>query len=417
MTNSRWRVLLIVCVVAAALGKFAFAARSTGTNDLMFYQYSWRKSLEPAGGMGLYRDGISHVDVLGRPYYHEHYMNPPFVIHLLRACGFLATQVGLHFPFWMRVPSILADAAIVLLLWRMLAPQRARDWLALMAVALSPVSLLISGFHGSTDSLVVLFVLLTVYFLGKPEGGVWAGLAFGMSLNIKIWPAMFIPAILLWLPDWRARIRFSLAAGAVFAVASMPFLAQDPFLVIRRLLGYPSVYGQWGTSRLVTWASAAWSSDGFSKLFEAYGRFLMLASIGVFGWWLQTRRPDAPLRLRIAILTGVFLSFTPGFGVQYLSWMTPWLALAGVEAVMAYSFAGTVFLYVVYRHWSVGRWILADSYQLGPWSGTAIFYELFCWITVLIVTWCLWQLMPKPAPVTVEAPQRDVVKHSRKRKK
>jgi hypothetical protein len=385
-------------------GKLIFAYKTVGTNDLLFYQASWRKSIEPAGGIGLYRDGVAHIDRRGNQYYHEHYMNPPFVIHLLRACGYLATDVAFHFPFWLRAPSILADAGILFLLWKMVRPASPRAWLALIVAALSPVTFMISGFHGSTDSVVVFFLMLSVWLLRKPDRALAAGLAFGMSLNIKIWPAMLAPALLVWLPSWKERIRFSLASGAVLLIGSMPFLAQDPELVIRRLLGYPSVYGQWGTSRIVS-VVAAWGNwNAASKLFESYGRFLMLAAVAGLGIWLQRRRQGSSIELRIALLTGVFLSLTPGFGVQYLAWLAPWVVLVGVEAVMAFSFAGGVFLYVVYNYWSMGQWVVADSYQRDPWSGVTILYELLCWLTVLLITWCFWrqlsqQIVPEPAPV------------------
>lgn len=397
--------------------KFTFAAKTTGTNDLLFYQASWRKSEQPSGGLGLYRDGISHIDFRGNEYKHEHYMNPPFVIHMLRLCGYLGSNVAFHFPFWLRVPSILADAGILLLLWKILRPATPRAWLALIAAALSPVTLMISGFHGSTDSLVVFFLMLTVWLLARPEQALLAGLAFGMSLNIKIWPAMLLPAMLIWLPDWKLRIRFMSAAAAIAIVASMPFLAQDPVLVIRRLLGYPSVYGQWGTSRLLTLAAGQPDSQMLVKLFESYGRFLILASIAALGIWLHRKHRAAPIGLRVALLIGVFLAFTPGFGVQYLAWLAPWVVIAGVEAVVAFSLAGSVFLYVVYDHWSRGQWLVADSYQQGPWKGTAILYELLCWMTVLLITWCFWRQLPKGPPSEAMQSPPPATKPTRKRTK
>ncbi|MCS7026396.1 MAG: glycosyltransferase 87 family protein [Bryobacteraceae bacterium] len=414
MLDFRWRAWLWVCVLVATVAKLIFAFRTTGTNDLMFYQYSWRKSLESGGGIGLYQDGVSHVDVFGRPYFHEHFRNPPFVIHFLRTCGFFATRFGLSFPFCLRLPSILADMAIVILLGKLLKPKRPREWLALLAVALSPVSVLISGFHGSTDSLVLAFTLLAVLLLLQPGRSLWAGLAFGMSLNVKVWPAIFLPAIIVWLPDWNSRLRFLLSAAAIFLLASMPFLAQDPILVTGRLFGYPSVYAQWGTSRLLSWAAAAWDLAGISKFFETYGRFFALGLLAWLGWWMQQERKPAALPLRIAILTGLFLCITPGFGVQYLCWFTPWLALVGPEAVLAYSFIGSVFLFAVYHHWSLGRWILADSYQQGPWFGTAILYELFCWVTVLITSWCLWRLA---SPSEIRLPAAATTAPSKRRQK
>ena len=68
--------------------------------------------------------------------------------------------------------------------------------LALLAVA--PVSIMVSGFHGNTDPVMMFFVLLWLYCL-EVWGGPWAaGAAFGMALNVKALPLIFVPAVVLY---------------------------------------------------------------------------------------------------------------------------------------------------------------------------------------------------------------------------
>ncbi|MCZ2151834.1 MAG: glycosyltransferase family 39 protein, partial [Bryobacterales bacterium] len=198
---TRW---IIAAVIAAFIAKTVFAMTTFGTNDILFYHASWQRSLAPDGGIGLYRDGIELVEN-GKAYHKEDFRNPPFVINILRAAGWLTDNIAFHFFFWLKMASILADAGILLVLWLLLKPHTpAKQW-ALLIVAVSPVSYLISGFHGSTDAVMIFFVLLSLLVFQRVENPFYAGLAYGMSMNIKIWPLLLIPAVLAWLLTTRRR--------------------------------------------------------------------------------------------------------------------------------------------------------------------------------------------------------------------
>ena len=88
--------------------------------------------------------------------------HPPSMIHILQGMRWLARSTGFSFSFWLRLPAILADAANLWLVWKMLA-ERVREssihW-ALVLLAICPALIMISGFHGNTDSVVMFFVLL-----------------------------------------------------------------------------------------------------------------------------------------------------------------------------------------------------------------------------------------------------------------
>lgn len=394
----RWPAVVVACLIAATLIKLTFAYKTIGSNDVLFYRAYWIKSVEPGGGVELYRDGIKLHDSRGVPYRHENYANPPFVIHLLRVCGWLARVTVLEFPFWLRVPAILADIGIVLLLWGLLRPATQTAWLALAFVAASPVSILVSGFHGSTDSVVVFFLMLAVWIYQRTGNPMLAGIAFGMSVNMKVWPGMFVPAILAFLPTWHQRFRFTVAAGITFLFGSMPFLLMEPELVLRRVFGYPSVYGNWGLSRLFSYISQLIGFPALSNWFEAAGRFIVLGAVAWLGIWLQRRAPRTPLAVRIGLISGLFLSITPGFGVQYLAWVAPWGILAGAEALALFGFSGGVFLYSVYNYWSNGTWQEANSLIVAPWPGTTIFYELLCWASVILLAHSIWSTVPRSIP-------------------
>jgi uncharacterized membrane protein len=88
----------------------------------------------------------------------------------------------------------------------------------LLLFAICPTSILISGFHGNTDPVMIFFVLLSIYFIERLSAAWLAGLAFGMALNIKIVPIILIPAIFFYLGRKRVMRFFGFAFGIGFLV-------------------------------------------------------------------------------------------------------------------------------------------------------------------------------------------------------
>src|SRR5262249_52392570 len=80
----------------------------------------------------------------------------------------------------------------------------------------------------------------------------------------------------------------------------------------------------------------------------------------------------------------LFLVVTPGFGIQYLSWLLPWLVFLPLEAMLIYQVCTAVFMFQVYTFWSDGfPWNLADSLARGTWRDFLVWHELLCWLSVV----------------------------------
>src|SRR5882724_7415941 len=118
-----------------------------------------------------------------------------------------------------------------------------------------PASIMISGYHGNTDSVMILFLLASVFLLNTTNHSWVAGMAFGMSLNIKVAPLIFIPVTFFYLPTLQQRAKFFGAAIIVFVVGSLSYIAQDPKVIARVVFGYGSLYGNWGW----TWFARMWA--------------------------------------------------------------------------------------------------------------------------------------------------------------
>ena len=414
-------VAAIVAATLAFLFKLYLALYTEGTLDAAAFADHLAK-IEQFGGVGVYR-------VSGA--FNNPFNSPPFIVHFLKALGWLAGATGLPFAFWLRLPCVLADAASFFLVWKLLerspasrrhapaphrnalAPRRNasmphRDALAprerdvsrlLIAFALSPVSIIISGFHGNTDPVMIFFVLLSAYLLETQEGARCvrlAAIAFGLALNFKVAPLIFAPALWFYLPGLRRRIEYFGLAALVFLCGSLPYLLSDPALIARSVFGYASIYGHWGWTLLAaTWfpeslrfARPPHDVVGAHAVAAAIGKWLMLASIVAAAVWSNCRRDKPPLALQLGLAAAIFLFLTPGFGAQYLFWLTPWVIFLGLRASILYYVVGGLYLFVsyscyIYRAAPPFYCVESLTWLLAP----------LCWASVLVMLICYARLL------------------------
>lgn len=378
--------LLLAALGAAAL-KLALALRTTGTNDIRSFMY-FLVEYDSWGMRRIYAE-------------EPEFNHPPFILHWLGALRWLYVHVGLMPGFWIRLPSILADFGSACLLGGILARrlgERGARATLLLAV-LAPVSLFVSGFHGNNDPVMIFLVLLSAFLLGRSAPTWLAGLAMGMAVNMKIVPLVFWPAIFLWLPDLRRRAEYFGAASLAVVLASSPILFQDPALLARKVLGYKSAFGLWGLSRILRLSSP----DALAPIYENSGRFVLVAALLAISSWMNRRQEKPSPFAQLGVLAFAFLALSPGFGVQYLAWLVPWIAGAALAPAWAFTLTGAMFLGLVYTFWCQGvpfevgdpdwrhavfwrdglPWNFANADSLGEWRGPIVPFEIACWLAVV----------------------------------
>lgn len=392
--SKSWRRTILLCALAATAVKIFLALRSSGTIDVFAFG-EFLTNIRETGGIGTYyRTGRA-----GNPFNH-----PPFMIHAIRSMGFLADATHLPFRFWLRFPSILADLGNLYLVWKLCEHTPIFQWrlpLWLVLLAVYPGSILISGFHGNTDPLMIFFLLLSIYLLTVRRLSWLAGAAFGMSLNIKIVPLVFAPAIFLFLPDLQTRLKFFVMTAAVFFVGSLPYLVQDPFVIWKTVFGYKSLYGKWGWTRLVVkylpglpppWLNGNAELIGAHALIASAGRFLMLACMVAASFWMNLRKQKPPLFLQCALVAFLFLFLTPGFGTQYLAWFVPFIVVPGVWSARLYYFVSACYITSIYLGVSGAARRVLDLPGLLP-GNFYFFLEMACWLSILLALVSCWRLL------------------------
>jgi uncharacterized membrane protein len=330
----------LIVIVATAV-KLVIAATTYGQNDVNGWLH-FAAGVARAGPVGIYK-----LDFPGRLYNH-----PPLVGYLLAVVD-LAVRRGMSFPFAIRLPAILADAVTTFLILELLRKRRALgiSFAAAASVALSPVLLVISGFHGNNDPVFVMFCLLSVYLLVDRQAPVLAGLAIAVALGVKIVPVVVVPALLVVAvrAGWRPVLRFCIASGALLALTWGPVIVQawQPFRA--HVLGYTGSanFRVWGLVQLGIWAG----SPSWTTWLEGSGRFLVVilaAGIPAAIVWRRPSRAVEACGLALVIL----LLLSPAFGTQYLVWALALCYLLTFWGATAFNIAAGAFLIEVYTRWS-----------------------------------------------------------------
>ena len=360
------RIVLAAAAFALVL-KLAWAATSTGTNDtVVFYLFGKLGSAE--GLLELYSvDLFNHTPLVGT---------------YVTAIFDLAKGKGQPFAFLLRAPGILADFGAVLALLWLRRRTGQPPWWALILFALSPVSLMVSGYHGNVDSILAFALVLTACGCVARHAA-FCGLAFAFALQIKIVPLLFAPALFVWWwQQGNARTFFLTTVFVTLAGWIVPLVAV-PDKFIGNVLTYPSYWGSWG---ITMWCRMTGFADfqnvGFTGQTEIQRRVcscLKAIIIGAALWLAWKRRAcEAPGVFKTLALTWlVFFTFAPGFGPQYLVWLMPFVLVLSPRWYAILTLASSIFLYRFYDVISKG-W---------PW-------HIGVSTTELELRWVWWTVLP-----------------------
>src|SRR6184192_161533 len=159
-------------------------------------------------------------------YYHANSFanHPPFISKVSALILQMSAATGIPFRILFRTPFALLDAGNALLLFLLLPENRWR-FFAAACYWLSPAAILISAYHGNTDTAVAFFLLLSVW-LATNKQIVSSGAALGVSLWVKLPGILALPALLILFRRWRLRGIFLLAAAITALSTYLPALIQ-----------------------------------------------------------------------------------------------------------------------------------------------------------------------------------------------
>lgn len=368
-----------------------------GSNDVAAF-YIFSRSLHDHGLEWTYRNGIpwgSNLPVFN---------HPPLTAYYLELIGTLSSNeffrgYGLTFPFLLRLPGIVADLVVVWILLRISATNaalRLPAW-ALVLFALSPVSLMVSGFHGNTDPVMVMFLVAAVS-MALRDRPILCGIFFALSCQVKIVPLLFLPVLFFFWLSRKSAVRF-VVPGLVLTIAmwSQPLL-MFPELFARNVLAYGSYWGCWGVTYLLRLTGyAQFQTIGFVGLAPAativavFLKGVIVAGVLMLGWRRRYLNPVAMIG-SIAYAWLFFFALSPGFCAYYLLWFSPFVLLLSSEFYGWLTATSSLFLFIFYNTlagglpWRIAVGKFSDPVRfnlIAPWS-------LLTWATVicgLIIYW------------------------------
>lgn len=364
-----WIGVFVAVALAVFVLKLRLAFSTQGEPDIS----AWRDFLAHIRecGVCVYHTGGLMVEPRGpriTPFNH-----PPFIIHYLRAIGWLSDVIHWDFAAVFRLVTSCFDLGSAVLVYKLLHRTRVFTPIRYLLYLLAPATIIISGYHGNTDTVMIFFVLLAALLIEKP---VLAGLAFGLAVCIKVVPIIFIAAFIFYLPN-RDRLKFLGAATAVGLVLSLPFLLQDPVIIARQVLGYGSFPGRWG------WTRALFAQIGPSRVFWLVARLSAYLLLGYI-WYLSFKmgRRRVPIFKQLGVIAFALIAFTPSWGTNYMSWLDPFPGIVGALAALAYYATSGAFI--------------AKLYFLNPDESTRL--SGLCWLAVLLITLIFLRQIRNPAP-------------------
>jgi hypothetical protein len=382
-SRRRTNLWIVGLALMALMVKLVIAFNTFGTNDAVSF-YLFGKALNENGLEWTYRHSI-------------HFNHPPLTAYYLRAIYQLGHRPffrdnGLTFPLLLRLPGIIADLiTVVALCWMTGQDRQLRipTW-ALALFALSPVSIMVTGFHGNTDPVMVMFLMLASLSCLRGKS-VWCGLFLALSCQIKIIPLLLLPIFFFfWLPR-RSAVSFSLPFVLVSLVLWAEPLLKFPTLFARNVLLYGSYWGIWGITYFLRLTGCQqFNVTGFFNLPIAAAATVLLlkaviiVTILLIAWRRRYLRGRAVID-SIAYAWIIFFVFSPGVCAQYMVWLAPFvLVLSPVfYGLLAVSSSLSLFFFydLIAGEWF---WHSANANSSRPWS-------LCPWATLLIGLIVFWK--------------------------
>jgi len=348
-----WPLLLLGLALRAWL-----VLSTEGTSDVPIWVQHAR---------GVHEHGLAEYYVRGYKFNH-----PPATGIVLSWLWALAAEVGLPFRVLLRAPFALLDLATAALLVPLLRDDPRRFGVAAL-YWLCPLSILLSAYHGNTDSALAFFGLAATLCVARGRAAL-AGVALGLGVGVKL-PLVIAAAPLFFaLPTARERGRIVAAAALTALLVYLPGLVLAPRSVVENVL----LYG--GQNIQSTAGVRIWGIQNFYHLLYALPRGLhgvidaatgayyavntpVCLGLGVAWAWLR-RRERGPRALAITVGGAyvIFYGFTNYWAFQYLAWSLPFLVCFDLRLAVPALALLSGYVYAVYA------WVCEDPLLRGTWD-------------------------------------------------
>ncbi|MGH7897818.1 MAG: glycosyltransferase 87 family protein, partial [Candidatus Binatia bacterium] len=267
------------------------------------------------------------------------YPYPPLFMPWLMVSVWIGDRLGIPRDVALKLPIILADACLVLVVIEALERRGFRRGLVISAaslVAFGPTFVVLSGYHGHFDSLAILPAAIAALAWERrqtPSRALACGGLIGIGAATKTMPLFALLALLPTARSWRERLLLTVAAVAVPTVVTLPFLLADQ-RGVTRMFFYGGLPGWGGWSLFVqpdlvrAWLFEQPITPSPATIFLLrHGAKLSFAALLLVGVLLLRRRRP-PIEAACAVWLTVY-AFAANFFAGYANWGLPFLLMAG----------------------------------------------------------------------------------------
>jgi hypothetical protein len=278
----------------------------------------------------------SGQDVYGHTTRHPYL---PLQMYAIAAASRVAERSAVPFELLVKLPAAMADAVIPIVISRWVTPSvsRARATRAALAYAANPISIFVACVHGQFDSVPLLFMMMSLVLLRRgtapPRVVARAGVLLGLAVLDKTWPVIVVPLAVTRVRGWRARsLLIGSAALVLVAGTSLYCVLLDvgPGPLLDSVRTYTGLGDIWGYPLLLSRARHLLSWVGALREWVVPVEPVILGAGLVAATILAV---PMPLEEGGALVLFAFYVFTYGWGSHYLTWIVPFLLLAGRAAV------------------------------------------------------------------------------------
>lgn len=358
--------LLLLCL--ALFLRLLVAVVSPGTGDVTNFVKTARLA---QGGQIIYK-------------FQEFYPYPPTYAWVLDGLISLSDALPLSPRLAVRLPSIVADSLIAVLLYftAYRLRRRARFGVALLYVV-NPITILIASHHGQFDSLAYLpAVGAMLVHLWNPNSLAVIAFLLGMGGALKIIPLFLLPS---WWPDLgkRRTVWFTLLAVTPLLIVTFVGWAMAPQEFVQNVLGYRTVAeGGWGYNfvtlilirifRQMRFREGLYLLEGLRSLHQ----YVLVGGLLAVTWltWNRTWfERIVLLQLAIPLLAG-------RWGHEYNAWIVPVAILANQKGVLPWGGLTVIWMIIAYIGFVTSPSSLQDNlFRAATVIGFGSWLSLLAW--------------------------------------
>ena len=326
---------------------------------------------------------------------------PPLWMQVLFVLGKISSRTNISLAHLIQVTLTGVDAAIVVLTYLLLRTlgiaSRRAFWIALIGIALNPISIFMAVEHGNFDSMVGLSALGAAFALVVWSRGAstskWllACMSIGLGILAKTVPLVLAPMLLVrWREtDWASRI-VGLALITLPTLVGVSVLySLSPHEVAADIFQYRSAAGYFGVSGLLNLVGGVQATTRYGQVFA------LIALVVVAGSAAAAARARTVDERTIILAMVLLLMWIPalgsGYGAQYIGWTLPLLVVlfaisAGPLRLSLWVFAGVALATYVFEYAVIPLQDQATRDVLSPQPAQTLFRLplFFAYLAVLI---------------------------------